>query len=129
MRTIATSFLLLILLAATGCTTAAVAVIDEKISQLTDKECTSVNIMFGEDYCREKKRVIKQDPVYCYRTLGGVDCYSKKEPYTKPSARVREVSALGSKGAKVEYVSEKRDTGPIFKWPFSTEKLNTAELD
>ena len=129
MRLFVLGFLFLILSVTTGCTTAAVAVIDEKMSQLTGEECTTVNIMFGEDYCRARQREIKQDPVYCYRSLGGVNCYSQKEPYAAPSDRVRQVSELGSQGAKVEYISEKRGTGPIFKWSFSTEKLNTAELE
>ena len=129
MRLMVVGLLFLVLSATTGCTTAAVAVIDAKVSQLMDQDCTTVNIMFGDNYCSDKQRELKQDPVYCYRSLGGVNCYSQKEPYAKPSERVREVSELGSQGAKVEYLSEKKSDGPLFNWPFFTKKLNTAELD
>ena len=122
-------FLASSLLATTGCTTAAVAVLDEKVSQMMEKDCTTVNIMLGESYCKAKRNEIKQEPVYCYKTLGGIDCYAEKGPYKSTSPRVRDVSALGSTGAKVEYVSQKSDDEPLFQWPFSPRKLETAEVD
>lgn len=120
----------LVMLSTTGCTTAAVAVIDEKISQMTEKECTSVNIMFGESYCKEKGEPIKQEPVYCYKTLGGIDCYAKEAPYSNNSPRVRDASALGSNGAKVEYIGEKKDK-PLFNWSFlkDDKKVETADAE
>ncbi|WP_169567322.1 hypothetical protein [Sneathiella limimaris] len=129
LRVIVCGFLFSVLLSTTGCTSAAVAVLDEKMSQMTDKECTSVNIMLGEDYCKPKRNEIKQEQVYCYRTLGGVDCYSEKSPYSTPSPRVRSVSELGSTGAKVETVSQKKDDSPFFSWMTTSKKLDTAELD
>jgi len=129
LRLLRTSFLFGSLFFLAGCTTAAIAVIDEKMSQLTEKDCTSVNIVFGDGYCKEKTRPINQEPVYCYRTLGGIDCYAEKDPYAGPSGRVREVSALGSKGAKVEYIGQKTENKSIFNWPFASEKLETAEIE
>lgn len=122
-------FLALSLLATTGCTTAAVAVLDEKVSQMMEKDCTTVNVMLGESYCKAKRNEIKQEPVYCYKTLGGIDCYAEKGPYKSTSPRVRDVSELGSTGAKVEYVSQKSDDEPLFQWPFLSRILNTAEVD
>jgi len=114
----------------TGCTTAAVAVIDEKISQMTDKECTSVNIMLGESYCRDKVRQIKQEPVYCYKTLGGVDCYAEKDPYENgTNERVRDVSELGSKGAEVTYIGQKEGENSPLSWLFGKPDPETAEID
>jgi len=101
----------------TGCTTAAVAVIDEKISQMTDQDCTTVNIMLGENYCRDKDRAIKQEQVYCYRTLGGVDCYREENPYdTDKSPRVQPSPVLGSVGAEVEYLDENKKKNSFFNW-------------
>lgn len=128
-RFIVFGFLGVSLLATSGCTTAAVAVLDEKVSQMMDQDCTTLNIMLGDSYCREKRKAIKQEEVYCYRTLGGVDCYDKKTPYTEQSPRVRDVSELGSMGAKVEYLGEKTEKKSIFTWPFSAEKVETAEID
>ncbi len=130
MRVLSVAFLFAALFAVSGCTTAAVAVIDEKISQMTEMECTSVNVMFGEDYCKEKREAIKQEPVYCYKTLGGIDCYSQKNPYnTEKSERVRTVSELGSAGAKVEYVSQKREKGSLLPWPFVQAKKEEDKTD
>ncbi|MBL4739831.1 MAG: hypothetical protein JKY12_02495 [Sneathiella sp.] len=128
MRFLIYSFLLSILLGATGCTTAAVAVIDEKISQMTDKDCTTVNIMLGDDYCRDKNRTIKQEEVYCYRTLGGVDCYREKNPYnTDKSPRVQPSPVLGSAGAEVEYLGEKKKSNSLFNWASAETKKEKSD--
>ncbi|MEH6403088.1 MAG: hypothetical protein V7750_06930 [Sneathiella sp.] len=117
MRFLIVGFLLSILLGMSGCTTAAVAVIDEKISQMTDQDCTTVNIMLGESYCRDKDRAIKQEQVYCYRSLGGVDCYREKNPYdTDKSPRVQPYTVLGSAGAEVEYLGESKKNNSFFNW-------------
>ncbi|MBO6825076.1 MAG: hypothetical protein JJ879_02655 [Sneathiella sp.] len=130
LRLITVGFLLSLTLFTTGCTTAAVAVIDEKISQMTDKECTSVNIMLGESYCQDKVRQIKQEPVYCYKTLGGVDCYAEKDPYEDgQSERVRDVSELGSKGAEVTYIGQQEGESPLLSWMFGKSEPETAEID
>jgi hypothetical protein len=130
MARILTSLVLLsVMFIATGCTSAAVAVIDEKVSQMTEKDCTTVNIMLGENYCRDKKLAIKQDPIYCYRTLGGIDCYARKDPYkSKEAPRVREVSELGSEGAKVTYVGQSESNSFWVSWPFGKSDTKTADL-
>jgi len=120
--------MLSILIGATGCTTAAVAVIDEKISQMTDQDCTTVNIMLGENYCRDKNRTIKQEEVYCYRSLGGVDCYRKENPYdTDKSPRVQPSPVLGSAGAEVEYLGERKKEGSFFNWAAVDAKKEKAD--
>ncbi|MBL4907747.1 MAG: hypothetical protein JKX94_09880 [Sneathiella sp.] len=119
-----------VLLSTTGCTSAAIAVIDEKISQMTEMDCTSVNVMLGESYCQDKLRNLKQEEVYCYKTLGGVDCYRDKNPYkTEKSNRVRAVTALGSEGAKIEYLSENKDKKKLFNVPFVEAKAETLKTD
>ncbi|MFT6556237.1 MAG: hypothetical protein ACJAYR_000077 [Sneathiella sp.] len=130
-RFLAVVFSVFTLFSVSGCTSAAIAVVDEKISQMTEMDCTSVNMVFGDPYCKEKREEIKQEPVYCYKTLGGIDCYATKNPYnTEASERVRTVSALGSEGAKVEYLGKEPDTKKsIFAWPFMEAKTDTAELD
>lgn len=123
MRLLIVGFLVTILLGMTGCTTAAVAVIDEKISQMTEKDCTTVNIMLGEDYCRDRDRSLRQEQVYCYRSLGGVDCYREKNPYdTDKSPRVQPAAVLGSAGAEVEYLGENKKSSSFFSWPSAEAK-------
>lgn len=117
-----------VLLSTSGCTTAAVAVLDEKISQMTEMDCTSLNVIFGEAYCRDKNRSLKQEEIYCYKTLGGIDCYREENPY-KPDdqKRVRPAVALGSDGAKVEYLGESKESKKLFNWPFIEAKADAAE--
>ncbi len=127
LRIVILGSLLSLVLSTTGCTSAAVAVIDEKISQMTEKNCTTVNIMLGEDYCRDKIRHLKQEAVYCYKTLGGVDCYREKNPYkTERSERVRAVTALGSEGARVEEIGAESDAVKTVKW--SAVEANSEKL-
>lgn len=130
-RFIVFSLLACVLLGTTGCTTAAVAVLDEKISQMTEMDCTSVNVLLGESYCRENKRNLKQEKIFCYKTLGGIDCYREKNPYkTEKSARVRPVTALGSEGAKIEYIGENDDDNKhLYTGSFSEAKLKTEAVD
>ncbi len=130
LRLFTVGLLLALMSLTSGCTTAAVAVIDEKISQMTEKECTTVNIMLGEDYCRDKKRHIKQEQVYCYKTLGGIDCYATKDPYASgTSERVQEASALGSEGAKVTYIGQSEQSSNPLSWLFGKDNSETAEVD
>ncbi len=130
MRLFVFGLLAVVLFGASGCTSAAVAIIDEKISQMTEMDCTSVNVMFGESYCREKLKKLKQEEVYCYKTLGGVDCYREKNPYkTEQSKRVRPVTALGSEGAKVEEIGPTQDKKSVFNWPFVEAKAESLPTD
>jgi hypothetical protein len=116
-------------LATTGCTTAAVAVLDEKVSQMMDQDCTSVNIILGESYCKDKRLEIKQEQVYCYKSLGGINCYDRKDPYSNTSPRVREVTELGSLGAKVEYLGENSTKETENQRSISNDKIETAEVE
>ncbi|GLQ05456.1 hypothetical protein [Sneathiella chinensis] len=106
-RLLSSLLLFTILGVTSGCTTAAVAVIDEKVSQVMEEDCSTVNVMLGESYCRPRLKELVQEQVYCYRTLGGVDCYARENPYqTNASPRVRPQEALGTTGARVVDMSE-----------------------
>ncbi len=80
-----------------GCTSAAIGVIDAKMSQITKQECSSANVLFGDSYCAPKVELAKQEEIHCYRTLGSVDCYRDENPYiTEKSVRVGKVLDLDS---------------------------------
>lgn len=93
---------LVFLFTVAACTETAIGAIDEKISQWTDRECSTVFLMLGDDYCREK-RVIGERPgekIHCFRTLGGVDCYAEADPYgVNASGRTRQATRLTDPGA------------------------------
>ncbi|SLN25401.1 hypothetical protein [Oceanibacterium hippocampi] len=81
-----------------GCTSAAIAVIDEKISSIVDMDCTSVGLILNGSYCRSRDSdVAAAAPVYCYRTLGRIDCYaSEAEEGSGTSPRVAPKATVAS---------------------------------
>lgn len=93
---------LVFLFTVAACTETAIGAIDEKVSQWTDRECSTVFMMLGDNYCREK-RVIGDRPgerIHCFRTLGGVDCYAEADPYgINGSGRARQSTRLTDPGA------------------------------
>lgn len=64
----------------------------------------------SEMVCTEiNSEIVVQRPLYCYRTLGTVDCYSEPNPYlNEHSPRVRKVPPLASLGAVYVSPSEYR---------------------
>ncbi len=87
MRGIITALAILALIPfLSGCLVATVAnntvgAIDLSISQKLAKDCSTLYVLSGDPYCQDRLKVDARDPVYCYRTLGGVDCYSETDPY------------------------------------------------
>jgi hypothetical protein len=44
----------------------------------------------GGPFCRDSfERVVYEAPLYCYRTLGEIACYDKRDPYGPTSTQVR----------------------------------------
>lgn len=52
---------------------------DHLVSILSGKDCSSIRAERGFYYCKEDEPVPEQ-AVYCYRTLGDVTCYERKDP-------------------------------------------------
>lgn len=85
-----------------GCLTAVVAnntfgAIDQAVSQKLDKDCSTYYLVGGKSYCQDRLHADLRAPVYCTRTLGGVECYSETDPYAvTDSARVAAPRVLTS---------------------------------
>ena len=78
-----------------GCTSLALETAEAKLSQLTDSECSYSHVLVGEAYCRERTVARAQEPLYCFNTLGGVDCYAEPDPYKiNPSGRSLQATPL-----------------------------------
>jgi len=65
-----------------------------------DKDCSTLTLANGEGYCHdfvteeeraaaEAEAAAQQAGTYCYRTLGGVDCYRQPDTMASSAARVR----------------------------------------
>ena len=90
--------------ATSGCSSDVFKAVDKKVAGIFGDSCSFTNLSSGDDFCPTKKEIFVQPPLYCYKTLGSVNCYSEENPYiTEKSVRVRKVPALMSAG--VEYIS------------------------
>ena len=79
-----------------GCGVAAVTMIDETMSSFTGKECR-VRHVFQDDkaICYEAVGLPEGPRVYCYRTLGGIDCYREPNPLGGAEFKVEPKGPLG----------------------------------
>ncbi len=64
-----------------GCTLAAVAIVDNALSNAMGQECMLARAFKETSICRDAFTPPVPPDVYCYRTLGGVDCYATADPY------------------------------------------------
>ncbi len=69
--------------------------IDQVVSMKLEKDCSMAYLVEGTAYCRDRVVENGRPHVYCYRTLGGVDCYAERDPYNVQSHdRTRPTSPL-----------------------------------
>ena len=79
-----------LLLLSAGCTvvaesvagSAALAIVDKAVSDYAGKECRLAALITTGSICKAVAAASQPDPVYCFRTLGAVDCYREPDPYT-----------------------------------------------
>lgn len=57
----------------------------------TGEECNFLKAQKdGGPVCRESfERIVYERPIYCYRTIGEIECYDKRDPYGSTSTRVQ----------------------------------------
>ncbi len=78
-----------LLLLTAGCTvvaesvagSAALAIVDKAVSDYAGKECRLAALITTGSICKAVAAASQPDPVYCFRTLGAVDCYREPDPY------------------------------------------------
>jgi hypothetical protein len=66
------------------------------IHALTGKDCVPLNALAGKPICPEEKEdaaAKEEAPVYCYRTLGQVDCHAEPDPMMSPTTRLYRAEA------------------------------------
>ena len=65
------------------------------IHAFTGKDCVPMNILSGKPMCPEENTAAAKDeaPVYCYRTLGQVDCHAEPDPMMSPTTRLYRAEA------------------------------------
>lgn len=53
---------------------------DHFISMSRGKNCSTIRVQTGQTYCEEDERVPLKE-IYCYRTIGQVNCYAMPRPH------------------------------------------------
>jgi hypothetical protein len=53
---------------------------DHLISLSRGKNCSTIRVQTGQTYCEEDERVPPKE-IYCYRTIGQVNCYASPRPH------------------------------------------------
>lgn len=90
-----------------GCSSDIFKTVDKNVAGIFGDSCSFTNLSSGDDFCPSKKETFVQPPLYCYKTLGSVNCYREENPYvTEKSLRVRKVPALVSGGVENISVEE-----------------------
>ena len=75
----------------------AVAAVDQKLSQVLERDCNSYRFIRGGEYCERRAAPDPGPEIYCFKTLGGIDCHRKPDPYEVSGAgRTVEPQALQS---------------------------------
>ena len=79
-----------------GCGVAAVTMLDETMSSFTGKECR-VKHAFQDDkaLCYQAVALPEGPRVYCYKTLGGIDCYREPNPLAGTAFQAEPQKPLG----------------------------------
>jgi hypothetical protein len=54
---------------------------DHVISIFSGKNCSSIRREKGLTYCEEDELQSAAPKVYCYRSIGGVTCYDRPDPF------------------------------------------------
>ena len=84
------ALLAVVALSAGGCAAIAVKLVNEvdaTVSKLVQSDCELIRVVHGLNICRSEGGHAVLPAAYCYRTLGGVDCYDRADPRDSPIIR------------------------------------------
>ncbi|MBM3565110.1 MAG: hypothetical protein FJX42_03235 [Alphaproteobacteria bacterium] len=63
---------------------------DHIVSFFSGKNCSVIRREKGQTYCEEDELKTTQAKVYCYKTLGAVNCYDRPDPFDGQSYKTLE---------------------------------------
>ncbi len=63
---------------------------DHLMSFLSGKNCSVIRREKGQTYCEEDELRSAAPKVYCYRSIGGVNCYDRPDPFDGQSYKALE---------------------------------------
>ncbi len=90
-------------IATTAVNQIAAAAVDERMSSILGKDCNSYRFVREGTYCVDDDPPVDPGPpLYCVKTLGGIECYDQPDPYAvAESGRTNQPQALRSPNYEV----------------------------
>ena len=76
-----TLIVVVILSTLTGCGAAMVAALDNAMSDATNSDCAISRVLRSEPLCKVESAPPPEENLYCYRTIGAINCYRNQDPY------------------------------------------------
>ncbi|MAV87930.1 MAG: hypothetical protein CMM67_06755 [Rhodospirillaceae bacterium] len=64
---------------------------DHVISYSSGKNCSTVRLQTGQNFCEEDDYSVPEE-IYCYNSLGNVNCFSSPPPYGTEDKTVDQIS-------------------------------------
>lgn len=64
----------------TGCGAAVVAALDTAMSDATKSDCSISRVLRSEPLCKADALPPPEEKLYCYRTIGTINCYRSEDP-------------------------------------------------
>ena len=61
---------------------------DHVVSWIAGRECSIVHFETEGDYCPPPDNTIDRSKLYCTRTLGGVECHERPNPYANNGEQI-----------------------------------------
>lgn len=85
------TFGVLVLLSSLGGCSSSMNFVDDTMSKLNDGgNCSFARLLRGQTACEPPEETVSAEDekkVFCYQTLGGVDCYEKVDPFAASEGR------------------------------------------
>lgn len=58
------------------------SIVQTKIERHMEVDCSALNLLSDGSYCVSKYKPTDRQEVFCFKTLGTVDCYAEPDPYS-----------------------------------------------
>ena len=79
--------------------------VDHAVSHATEKDCATLHTVKNEPYCQSpptdprQRRADMSGSLHCYRTLGTVTCYTRRDPSASQQTRIDYVHGYAPAGS------------------------------
>jgi hypothetical protein len=78
--------------------------VDNAYSMVSGKDCSTIRYLEGDYYCRQRlpDNTVVDVRLYCYRTLGKINCFDQPQPYQRNQQVAPSTIKVGSRTQRLE---------------------------